>query len=164
MSTGADGPSNRPSHGPAPDAEKPLPLRRRWLHLLFIVLGWLLFAWSWQRVTADRPDAGLLRVLMLGALVVVPVFTLAWVVHNVGIYRRKGPRRAVPVVERPYERDFNGRRIDADWAAMAQARRIVIQLDGDTKRYLAPGFVPGRIGPAAADEERSAHVAEEQPS
>lgn len=55
--------------------------------------GWLFF-WSWQRVTADRPELGESRgPLMLAAVLVVPILTLSWVAHNVGIHRRKGPRR-----------------------------------------------------------------------
>lgn len=141
--------------GPGRQAPERLPVRRQVAHATLIVLGWVLFAWSWQRVTAARPEAGELRVLMLGALVLVPVLTLGWVMHNLGIYRRKGPRRSVRQTDRPYRQDFNGRRIDADWAALGTARRVVIELDGDAKRYAAgeprgevsgPRSVPVRAG------------------
>lgn len=115
----------------------PLPWRRRVVHALAIVLGWCLFAWSWQRVTAARPEVGELRVLVLAALVVVPVLTLSWVLHNVGIYRRRGARRAVTPVNWSYDADFNGRRVAADWPDLTLARRVDVVIDGDTKRFIA---------------------------
>lgn len=139
---------------PAAPAQR-LGTRRRILHALLIALGWLLFAWSWRRVTADGPAVGELQWLLLAALLVVPVLTLSWVAHNVGIHRRKGPRRSVPAVDMRYERDFNGRRIEADWPALAAARRIDIVLDGDRKRYLdrTQPPAPPRPAPARALEE-----------
>ncbi|MCA0240965.1 MAG: hypothetical protein LCI02_08885 [Proteobacteria bacterium] len=121
----------------SPGPAQPLPPLRRLLHALLIVLGWLLFAWSWLRVTADRPAVGELKWLMLAALLVVPVLTLSWVAHNVGIYRRKGPRRAVTPVAVQHDVDFNGRRIEADWPALASARCIEIVIDGEAKRFVA---------------------------
>lgn len=129
----------------------PLPPRRRVLHALVIAAGWLLFAWSWHRVTADKPELGELRLLMLGALAVVPPLTLGWVAHNVGIHRRKGPRRSVPAVAMRYDTDFNGRRIDADWARLAQARRIDIVVDGGHKRFVADDRLPAVMRPAAEE-------------
>jgi hypothetical protein len=110
--------------------------RRRLRHGLFIVVGWGLFAWSWLRVTAADPEIGELRELLIGALVVVPLLTLSWVVHNVGIHRRRGARRAVPQVAWSYVVDFNGRRLDADWPTLQQARRIDIAVDGDRKHVV----------------------------
>lgn len=129
----------------------PLPPRRRVLHALVIVAGWLLFAWSWHRVTADKPELGELRLLMLGALAVVPPLTLGWVAHNVGIHRRKGPRRSVPAVALRYDTDFNGRRIEADWTLLAHARRIDIVVEGDRKRFVADDRPPA-VALVAAEE------------
>ncbi|MFT3822031.1 MAG: hypothetical protein QM750_31195 [Rubrivivax sp.] len=121
----------------SPGPAQPLPPARRLLHAALIALGWLVFAWSWMRVTADRPALGELKWLLLAALLAVPVLTLSWVAHNVGIYRRKGPRRAVTPVVMRHEVDFNGRRIQADWATLAAARRVEILIDGDAKRFVA---------------------------
>ena len=77
------------------------------------------------------------RVLVLAALVVVPVLTLSWVLHNVGIYRRRGARRAVTPVNWSYDADFNGRRVAADWPDLTLARRVDVVIDGDTKRFIA---------------------------
>lgn len=112
------------------------PARRRLLHGLLIILGWLLFGWSWMRVTADRPEIGELRVLMIGAVVVVPLLTLSWVAHNVGIYRRKGPRKAGQPVPLRYEQDFNGRTIAADFDRLVNARRIDVVIEDGVKRFV----------------------------
>lgn len=129
--------------------------RRRVAHGVVIVLGWLLFAWSWQRVTADRPEIGELFWLLVAALMVVPVLTLSWVAHNVGIYRRKGPRRSVTPVSPQFERDFNGRRICADWAPLQHSRRIRIVVDEQHKRFV-DATPPKRPLPARAAEQEPA--------
>lgn len=115
---------------------------RRTVHCIAIVLGWVLFAWGWIVVTADRPDPGDLRTLLIGSLVVLPVLTVAWVLHNVGIHRRKGPRRSVPRADMYYERDFNQREVQADWAALASAQFIDIEVDGAVKRFVARNEAP----------------------
>lgn len=130
------------------EAQQALPPLRRLWHAVLVIAGWLLFAWSWQRVTAGRPELGELRWLMLGAVAVVPVITIGWVVHNVGIHRRKGPRRAVTTVEMRCVADFNGRRIDADWAQLAQARRIDITVEGEVKRFVAVAGAAQAASPA----------------
>jgi hypothetical protein len=130
------------------EAQQALPPLRRLWHAVLVIAGWLLFAWSWQRVTADRPELGELRWLMLGALAVVPPITLGWVLHNVGIHRRKGPRRSVPAVQASFGADFNGRRIEADWTRLAQARRIDIVVDGEVKRFIATADSPRSVTPA----------------
>ncbi len=111
--------------------------KRRLVHGFLIVFGWAVFIWSWQRVTAARPEVGELRVLFGYALLLVPVLTLSWVAHNVGIYRRKGPRRASHAVPLKYEQDFNGRHIRADWAGLQAARRIDILVAGGDKQFIA---------------------------
>ncbi|HNT37704.1 MAG TPA: hypothetical protein PKO45_01175 [Rubrivivax sp.] len=135
----------------AQQAQEHLPVLRRLGHAVLVAAGWLLFAWSWQRVTAGRPELGELRWLMLGALAVVSVLTTGWIAHNVGIHRRKGPRRSVPAVEMAYDADFNGRRIDADWARLAGARCIDVVVDGAVKRFVEPDGVPRPALPAVEE-------------
>ena len=125
-----------------PQALEPLPPLVRLGHAALVITGWLLFAWSWQRVTVARSELGEPRGLVLGALAVVPLITLGWVAHNVGIHRRKGPRRAVPEVEMAYAADFNGRRIEADWSRLVDARHIDIVIHADAKRFVAPERKP----------------------
>jgi hypothetical protein len=107
-----------------------------------VLAGWWLFFWGWQRVFDRGADFSELRVLVFGALLLVPVLTLSWIAHNRGIYRRKGPRRAVQDARLHYERDFNGRTVQGDWAALAGAQRIEIVIEGErgeVKRYRRRG-------------------------
>lgn len=125
------------SQVPQAPADQRLDVRQRIAHVLLIALGWLLFAWSWHRVTASGPEIGELRWLLLAAVLVVPVLTLGWVAHNVGIHRRKGPRRSVTAVNAQHRVDFNGRQVDADWPLLQTARCIDIVLERDRKRFVA---------------------------
>ena len=105
-------------------------------HALAIVAGWVLFFWGWQRVIAAGPDFTELRLLMIGAAIVVPVVTVSWILHNRGIHRRKGPRRHIPDAVLDYRVDFHGREVLADWAALEGAQRVDIVIDGASKRYV----------------------------
>lgn len=105
------------------------------MHGLAIVAGWVLFFWGWHRVLAATPDFSELRLLMIGAAIVVPVVTVSWILHNRGIHRRKGPRRSVPAATLAYGADFNGREIVADFRSLARAQRVCIVIDGSRKLY-----------------------------
>jgi hypothetical protein len=104
-------------------------------HGLAIIAGWVLFFWGWHRVLAASPDFAELRLLMLGAAIVVPVVTVSWILHNRGIHRRKGPRRQVAAARLEYRVDFNGREIVADFRTLAPARRVHIVVEGTRKEY-----------------------------
>lgn len=128
-------------------------LPSRWhvlLHVLAVGAGWLLFGLCWWLVLQQPRDSNALRNLIIGAAIVMPTLTLAWIVHNVGIHRRKGPRRAGAVVPLVYDVDFNGRRIEADWPALQRTRSVIIERTGDVKRYHC-GNVP-RVLPASATD------------
>ncbi|MBL8343702.1 MAG: hypothetical protein JNL30_19710 [Rubrivivax sp.] len=73
---------------------------------------------------------------MIGAAVVVPVITVSWILHNRGIYRRKGPRRRAAGAVLDYRVDFHGREVVADFRALASAQRIELVIEGAFKRYL----------------------------
>ena len=129
-------------------------LRSRWHalgHFLLLVAGWAIFALSWWKVLGQSWETETLRQLVIGAIVIVPAVTVAWILHNVRIHRRLGPRKAVPAVPLRYEVDFNGRRIEADWPQLQQARYVVIERGQATKRYVAlrPGELP-QAAPAAS--------------
>lgn len=102
-----------------------------------LLLGWALFILGWWRVSTRPWDSADLQALFIGSALVFPVMTVAWVLHNVGIHRRKGPRRAVPAVNQSYEVDFLGREVQADWPALQQAREVTILVEGDRKRFRA---------------------------
>jgi len=133
---------------PAAAAEtrlSPTPLRgwpQRLLHLAALVVGWGLFFWGWHDVLGQHWDTTALVWLIVGSLVLLPVMTFAWVLHNVGIHRRKGPRTGLRKVDETYRHDWNGREIAADFAALARANVVVIDVEGKRKVYRAGRVLP----------------------
>jgi len=123
----------------------PTPLRgwpQRLVHLAALLVGWGLFFWGWHDVLGQHWDTTALIWLIVGSLVLLPVMTIAWVLHNVGIHRRKGPRTGVRKVDEAYRHDWNGREIAADFAALARANVVVIDVEGKRKVYRAGGVLP----------------------
>ncbi|MBI5254988.1 MAG: hypothetical protein HY855_00705 [Burkholderiales bacterium] len=127
---------------PLPEPDRPARLASRWRafsHGLVVVAGWALFGWCWFDVTQRPNEVSDLWRLMIVAALLLPVVTVAWVAHNVGIHRRKGPRRAVRPVSVRYAQDFNGRPVQADWAELAHAGYVEIALDeAGVKCYRLP--------------------------
>lgn len=107
-------------------------------HVVLVVLGWAGFVWLWSLVLARPWESADLRGLVVGTLVVAPALTVAWIVHNVGIYRRRGPRRSVPPVTMHYQRDFHDRAIDADFGALQAQPFVVVSIAGTRKCYRTP--------------------------
>lgn len=126
----------------ARETVRPARLGSRWralLHGLVLAAGWALFAAGWVVVTRRPNEVTTLWMLMVAAVLLLPVVTLGWVLHNVGIYKRLGPRRAVRTVAPRYERDFNGRPVRADWKALSGAGYVQIDIDADgAKCYQLP--------------------------
>ena len=123
----------------------PTPLRgwpQRLLHLAALVTGWGLFFWGWYDVLGQHWETEYLTWLVTGSLVILPSVTVAWVLHNVGIHRRKGPRTGSRKIDETYPLDWNGREISADFAALARANVIVIDVEGEFKVFHAGGMLP----------------------
>lgn len=108
----------------------------RLLHVGLVALGWLIFSWSWWKVLFAQPVAAFnLSLLIVGAVVVVPAITLAWVVHNRGIYARKGARQANATLAPAYARDWTGSTVHADFEQLRTAPRIVIERSPAGKHF-----------------------------
>jgi hypothetical protein len=123
----------------------PTPLRgwtRRLLHLAALAVGWGLFFWAWNDVLGQHWETEFLMWLVAGSVVILPLVTTAWILHNVKIFRRKGPRMASRKVEETYLHDWNGREISADFAALARAAVVVIDVEGKRKVYRGGGVLP----------------------
>ena len=123
-----------------------LSLPRKLLHILVVVIGWVLFIWSWGRVlmrpSLDWKPAAL---LILCGLIFFPIVTSAWVQHCRQIFRRKGARGAGNHPELHYDSDWNGRTVRADWPALQDAQLIVIRNDATEKKFhLAQPLPPAR--------------------
>jgi len=119
-----------------------LSLPRKVLHIVVVVLGWVLFVWSWGRVLLRpaldwRPAA----ILIVCGLIFFPLVTSAWVQHCRDIFRRKGPRGTGSHPALKYDADWNGRAVHADWNALQDAPVIVVRTDAKEKRY-TPAAAP----------------------
>lgn len=127
----------------APGARlSPTPLRgwpQRLAHLAALLVGWGMFIWGWYDVLGQPWDTTALKWLIGGSVVVLPTLTFAWVLHNVGIHRRKGPRTSVRKVDETYRQDWNGREVSADMAALASASIVIIDVEGKRKVYRPAG-------------------------
>lgn len=130
-------------HSPRPVLSGPLHVAA---HVAIVFVGWLLFAGFWWLVLQQGPHSLTPIVWLIGGtLVLVPVVTLYWVLHNRGIYARKGPRRQVQVVEAAYAADWAGRRVHADFASLQRASRIVIDSDAAGKHFHAAATPPQHL-------------------
>lgn len=104
-------------------------------HVLGVILGWVLFIWFWHLASGEPWDSAPLMFLIIGAIIVSPLVTLFWIFHNMGIYKRKGPRKGMADIQPYYDVDWSGREITADWATLANARVVVIEIDEFGKNY-----------------------------
>lgn len=99
------------------------------------VLSWVLLLLAWVLVLQRDPRTWLYQLAVpVVTLVVVTVVTFAWVRHNLGIYVRKGPRRGLPAVDRPWTSDSLGRRLELP-TDLAEARVVRLTVRGDVKAY-----------------------------
>ena len=121
------------------------PLHVVW-HVLLVVFGWGLFGGFWWVVLQQGPHS-LSNIVWLigGALVALPVVTLYWVMHNRGIYARKGPRQQVRIVETGYLQDWAARRVHADFTLLQRAAWISIDSTADEKHFLMPSAGQKRL-------------------
>jgi len=112
-------------------------------HVILVVAGWCTFGGFWWTVVLQKshPLSNIVW-LLGGALILLPAITLYWVMHNRGIYARKGPRRHVQVVETAYAQDWAGRRVRAQFDALRQARLITIHSTAAEKHFLTPTANP----------------------
>lgn len=110
---------------------------QRFLHLFGLLAGWTIFVWFWWHVLTTQSIAhALLAWLIVGSLVLLPLITLAWVSHNVALFRAKGARTQVRESTREYSQDWVSRRVEADWPALRAARAIDIRLDDGVKQFV----------------------------
>lgn len=106
-------------------------------HGLAVLAGWVIFFYWWYLVAVRSWAETEIAVIIFVTLIVAPAITLWWVFHNLGIFRRKGPRLGVRSVAMDYDRDWNQRTVVADWPALGEVGVIALSVAGDRKLYAA---------------------------
>jgi hypothetical protein len=116
---------------------------RQKTHIAIGVACWLLFGALWLRLffehkaapTAFR-DTG---VQLAAAVGVVLAVTTWWIRHNIGIYRRKGPRTGRPHKAPRTDQDRLGRAVRWDLGggpiAARERTHLIVELDDGVKAY-----------------------------
>ena len=116
---------------------------RKLLHLIVILLGWALFVYWWVIVAVRQWDKTQIALIIFVTVIVAPVLTIAWVAHNLSIFRRKGPRLGIPAAALGYERDWNGRTVVAEWERLRESALVVVSVEGDRKHFAGAEVPPG---------------------
>jgi hypothetical protein len=72
-----------------------------WRQRLFLSFLWLIFAALWYRVywVTTAPDVTNAVTYLSSVISTYSILVTAWVLHNIAIYRRKGPRTGVRVLQ-----------------------------------------------------------------
>jgi hypothetical protein len=105
-------------------------------HGILVVLGWAIFCGFWWVTLLRQPHfPDELGLLMAGALLLGPLVTLYWVLHNRGIYARKGPRRQVQTMTESYTHDWAGRPVRAQFQTLRQCSVIVVRSTQQDKLF-----------------------------
>ena len=113
--------------------------RRR---ILFGILAWLLFlavVVRWAFVRNDSATLVLELAIPVTMLFVVVVATELWIRHNIGIYKRKGPRRKTAVFDAPWTSDSLGRALDIDLTQLLGASVVVVSVDSQGNKIYRSG-------------------------
>ncbi len=109
---------------------------RSTVQIVLAVSGWAVFAWLWWRAIQDGPTGAQLRGALIVAVIdlVIVLATILWILWNKNIYRRKGPRSTVPVVDFDYSVDALGTPVDVRVPADGSIRSIVIDIADDREQ------------------------------
>jgi hypothetical protein len=103
---------------------------------ILIVVLWVILWREGETSLAAFADTGVRLAVLAGTVLAV---TTWWIRHNMGIYRRKGPRNGRPPNVPRIDEDRLGRPIE--WAmtgghvAARDARHLVIEVENETKTY-----------------------------
>jgi len=113
---------------------------RGWLHALIVVCTWVLFFYWWYCVLPATllSDAAWALFDIFAVSLCTVVLTLGWVRYNLGIYRRKGPRRKIPDVSERFVVDALGRAlVHGGWETLRASRVITVSIDGENRKILS---------------------------
>ena len=107
-------------------------------HAFLTVLTWILFVCWWIQVIpqVSLEDAVVSFLVVTFTAIATSVLTLLWVRHNIGIFRRKGPRKGLPSVSEERLADSLGRTISHPGSDLLKISRVVLVSNEDsTKRF-----------------------------
>ena len=126
---------------------------RRTLHLVIALAGWVLFTYWWWLVMRQTGRDQIVWTLTFIAisLAVIVLVTVLWVMHNVRLFKRKGPRRNLgtrPAGEREGTRTPVPLPQRGD-AGLTTSPLVRVVIEGGTKVYRASASSGGSDGLAA---------------
>ena len=111
------------------------------LHALLAALTWVLFITWWNEVIPQVTveDASMAFFVIFLTFLLCSVLTLLWVRYNVGIFRRKGPRKNLPSVSEECEADYLGRKLDHPGCDFLKgAPLVLVSREEDRKKFKVP--------------------------
>jgi len=115
---------------------------RNALHVLLVMAGWALFFKWWGQVVRDTslPEAAVAVLVIFSVSLLTSLATVGWVRYNLGIYRRKGPRRTVPDVTEDIGADALGRKlVHPDTEELRAARVVTVSISDGSGKSLSTG-------------------------
>jgi len=120
---------------------------------VFVGLLWLFFIFLWSRVTSTSSRQEFTDSLSyLGSLVsAYGVLVTAWVVHNIRIFRKKGPRLGRRQVSVSRTHDYLNQQINK-MVNIQQEQEIIVEVGRGQKFFLARPTVA--YGPIASSSGR----------
>jgi hypothetical protein len=110
-------------------------------HAFLVILTWILFVYWWNQVIPQITveDASMAFLVIFLTFLICTILTLLWVRYNVGIFRRKGPRKNLPSVSEERDADYLGRRLDhPGYDCLKSARLVVVSREDDRKNFKVP--------------------------
>lgn len=129
---------------------------RRIAHILFAGASWILFVDYWILVLGQPVSSGLRVALgfIVISLVLVPLLVYLWILHNLRVARQKRRRRNRQDPGEDFREDFLGRSLaGTDLRSLQGARELIIELEGERKRYRAAtnDAAWGRLSPGSEE-------------
>ena len=107
------------------------------VHYGLLLPLWVLFCWGWYKMLTGWPRADLIASLRLLALFAsfCGIAVTLWIRHNLGIFRRKGPRAGVTQARADFSTDALGREVERGSPDAWQMQSVCVELRGDVKLY-----------------------------
>lgn len=125
--------TTKPSYPLIPQA---LPPWQRVLHGVVLLIGWCIYFWFLYRVvkysSKDLIDVGY---FVLICFIVLPLTIYSWIIHNVNIFKRKGPRTNVRLANEVYEQDWLGTPVHLNIEDVRKASVVIIEITPQGKYF-----------------------------